>query len=362
MCSISLCMIVKNEEKDLERCLNSVKNIVDEIIIVDTGSNDKTKEIAMRYSAKVFDYKWNDNFSDARNYGIRQATKDWILWMDADEELRCSSKKGLKKHIKRGEVDVIAVKMLHLYDSEDLIDKQYYISYGHRLFSNKKGLQFDGAIHEKLMIKEGHSIQLSNQLQIIHHGYRREYLIKKSLRNLKLIIHEKEMGNEDPWMDYYLASELFHIGEYKKALIFIDNSIIQFLNLGLLPPSLIYRLKYEILLLSDHYETTEKGVRLIIEQYPDYVDLHFIHGVLLYRMDRFEDAISKFEYCTQLGEDNSNYLIKAGSGSFAALYYMGECYLRLEDRRKANELFNKSLEIHPEYHAAKDKLNLTNNL
>lgn len=358
MCSISLCMIVKNEEKDLERCLNSVKDIVDEIIIVDTGSNDKTKEIAMRYSAKIYDYKWNDSFSDARNYGIRQATKDWILWLDADEELQCSSKKGLKKHIELGEVDVIAVKMFHLYDSEDLVDKQYYISCGHRLFRNQIGLQFEGAIHEKLMVKENQSIQLSNQLLIIHHGYRREYLIKKSLRNLKLLIREKEMGNEDPWMDYYLASELFHLGEYKKALIFIDNAIIKFLNLGILPASLIYRLKYEILLLSDNYETIEKGVRLAIEQYPDYVDLHFIHGILLYRMNRFEDAIRKFAYCTQLGEDNANYLIKVGSGSFVAFYYMGECYLRLEDSEKAKESFHKSLEIHPKYQAAKEKLNL----
>ena len=83
--TISLCMIAKNEEKYLEQCLRSVKDIVDEIIIVDTGSTDKTKEIAKKFNAKIFDFKWVDDFSAARNESIRHATKDWILVLDADE-------------------------------------------------------------------------------------------------------------------------------------------------------------------------------------------------------------------------------------------------------------------------------------
>lgn len=85
--SLSLCMIVKNEENTLSRCLESVKDIVDEIILVDTGSTDSTVEIAESYGAKIFFYKWDNSFANARNYSLSKASKDWILIMDADDEL-----------------------------------------------------------------------------------------------------------------------------------------------------------------------------------------------------------------------------------------------------------------------------------
>lgn len=85
--TLSVCIITKNEEKNISRCLESIKNIADEIIVVDTGSTDKTVEIANKYESKVSFHKWNNDFSDARNASIKKATKDWILFLDADEEL-----------------------------------------------------------------------------------------------------------------------------------------------------------------------------------------------------------------------------------------------------------------------------------
>lgn len=85
MVTISLCMIVKNEQDVIARCLNSVKDIVDEIIIVDTGSTDNTKEIIKNYTDIIFDFQWGDYFSSARNYSFSKATKDFILWLDADD-------------------------------------------------------------------------------------------------------------------------------------------------------------------------------------------------------------------------------------------------------------------------------------
>ena len=87
MQSISLCMIVKDEQDVLKRCLESVKNIVDEIIIVDTGSTDNTIEIAKEYTHKIYHLKWENDFAKARNYSLSKATKDYILWLDADDYL-----------------------------------------------------------------------------------------------------------------------------------------------------------------------------------------------------------------------------------------------------------------------------------
>ena len=95
MITISLCMIVKNEEDTLARCLDTVQDIVDEINIVDTGSTDRTKEIAKKYTSRIFDYPWNDSFSDARNESFKHATKDYILYLDADDVLLEPDRKKL---------------------------------------------------------------------------------------------------------------------------------------------------------------------------------------------------------------------------------------------------------------------------
>ncbi|PET44572.1 glycosyltransferase family 2 protein, partial [Bacillus cereus] len=88
MITISLCMIVKNEEHTLARCLDSIANIPDEIIIIDTGSTDNTKKIAATYTKHIFDFQWCNDFSQARNYSFQQATQEYILWLDADDILQ----------------------------------------------------------------------------------------------------------------------------------------------------------------------------------------------------------------------------------------------------------------------------------
>src|SRR5579884_2195452 len=84
---VSLCMIVRNEESNLPSCLELIREIVDEIIVVDTGSTDKTKEVAANLGAKVFDFPWKDSFASARNESLRHATGEWIFWMDADDRM-----------------------------------------------------------------------------------------------------------------------------------------------------------------------------------------------------------------------------------------------------------------------------------
>ena len=87
MITVSLCMIVKNEEKILERCLSCLADLMDEVIIVDTGSTDRTKQIASKYTDKIYDFQWEDDFSAARNFAFSKATGDYIYSADADEVL-----------------------------------------------------------------------------------------------------------------------------------------------------------------------------------------------------------------------------------------------------------------------------------
>ena len=109
---ISLCLIVKNEEDVLQRCLESVENIVDEIIIVDTGSTDQTKEIAQKFHAKIYDFEWIDDFAAARNYSFAQATKDFIMWMDADDYFTLENQNKLLELKENTSTDVNIINLI----------------------------------------------------------------------------------------------------------------------------------------------------------------------------------------------------------------------------------------------------------
>ena len=147
MISISLCMIVRYEEYILERCLKSVVTLVDEIIIVDTGSIDKTKLIARKYNAKIYDYKWKNNFSDARNYSFSKATKEFILWLDADDiliEKDINKLKILKENIST-DIDVVIMNYI-IETRED--DTPSITIYRERLIKKERNYCWVEPIHE----------------------------------------------------------------------------------------------------------------------------------------------------------------------------------------------------------------------
>ena len=160
--TISLCMIAKNEEKWIEQCLSSVKDIADEIIIVDTGSADKTKDIAKKYNAKIFDFKWLDDFSAARNESIKHATKDWILVLDADETFEKKDLNKIRNTIENSKdaagfafeqrsyiKNFFEGAVKNNSDFELLKAYPFYISnFLVRLFRNRIGLYFRHKVHE----------------------------------------------------------------------------------------------------------------------------------------------------------------------------------------------------------------------
>jgi len=151
MITISLCMIVKNEEDVIARCLNSVKDIVDEIIIVDTGSTDNTKEIVKGFTNKVFDFNWINNFSAARNYSYSKATKSYILWLDADdvmlEEDRVKFKK-LKQNFDKT-IDFLMLKYNVGFDAQGNVNFSYFRE---RLSKRSGRYSWHEPVHEYLQM------------------------------------------------------------------------------------------------------------------------------------------------------------------------------------------------------------------
>lgn len=360
MCTISLCMIIKNEENNIRRCLESAIPLIDELIIVDTGSSDNTKKICESFNAQIYDYTWSDNFSDARNYCISKASSDWILWLDADEELIITNIKNIKDGLTQSSADIYTVQIKHPMDFEFEKNNNYYISYHQRLFRNRCGFYFRGSIHETLINDDMEKFRNSAIIEsiIVHHyGYLDDRSIDKSLRNIKLLLKEKELQPDNPWTDYHIAAELYRLKDINRAFTMINKSIAGFIAHNLLPPALAYKLKYDILSNYGNQENTLIGINKSIELYPDYVDLYFYKGFILYNLRLYKEAIKTFQKCIILGEFNPKYLIQSGTGSFRAYYYIGKCYEQLDKKDFAKESFRQSLLSNPGYRPALEQLN-----
>jgi len=229
-------MIIKNEEKFLEQCLNSVKGIVDEIIIVDTGSTDKTKDIAKKFNAKIINFKWIDDFSAARNESIKHATKDWILVLDADETLDEEGLKQITELINGKENDAFMLLQKNYtneYSIAGFVNEEHkknnttyagwYGSFIARLFRNKKGYKFEGTVHElaepSIESKKG-KIAATN-IVVHHYGNSDPDIIKKK-KQYYLELCKKKAGQRKD------ASSYFELGILYKENNDFDNAIKSF--------------------------------------------------------------------------------------------------------------------------------------
>lgn len=216
MIGISLCMIVKNEERVLARCLNSALRAADEIIIVDTGSTDKTKQIASKYSNRIFDFEWCDDFSAARNFAFSKAEQDYVLWLDADDVILPTELEkliDLKRHTEKG---VNAFYMRYNTAFDELGNPTFWF-YRERLIKNNAGLKWQGRVHEAIACPQ--PVEYCN-IAVTHKSVKTEY------SNRNLLIYEKQLALGEPFSprdEFYYGRELFYNKHYEKAISVIEK-------------------------------------------------------------------------------------------------------------------------------------------
>lgn len=209
-------MIVKNEEAVLERCLTSVQNLADEIIIVDTGSCDRTKEIAKKFTDKVYDFVWIDDFSAARNFAFSKAKNDYLMWLDADDvieetdlKLFLEVKSGLD-----GKTDVIFAKYNVAYCTDGTPS---YCYYRERIIKNCIAARFDGFIHEAVT-------PFGNTRFVEAAVSHRKAEGTDPTRNLKIFEKNIKAGKTlSPRLRYYYGRELMYNGKQKKAITVLEK-------------------------------------------------------------------------------------------------------------------------------------------
>jgi len=209
-------MIVKNEERHIARCLDSVAGLVDEIIIVDTGSTDRTVEIASNYTSKIFSYQWKDDFSDARNNSFSKASMDYCMWMDADDILETVERdKFLQlKQSLSAEVDIVMMKYHTLFDEEGRPSFTYFRE---RWIRNSAQYRWVGAVHE--VIPPNGKVIYSD-IAISHKK------IGAGNPNRNLRIYQKMIADGktlEPRHQYYYGRELYYHKQYEEAVSVLEQ-------------------------------------------------------------------------------------------------------------------------------------------
>lgn len=208
---LSLCMIVKDEEARLGTCLASVKDAVDEIVILDTGSTDGTKAVARRYTDRVYDYVWKDDFADARNASFSYAIKPYILWLDADDVLEPGEAEKLRALKARldGHVDAVMLPYHYAFGPDG---RPSLVFERERIVRRAAGFAFEGVVHEAMAVG-GHV--LHEDVVIRHTG---QHGARSNRRNLSIYETWLSRGRELSARDwYYYARELKSAGEIERA-------------------------------------------------------------------------------------------------------------------------------------------------
>ena len=206
---ISVCMIVKNEEEVLKRCLDCVKQFADEIIIVDTGSIDTTKEIAKKYTDKVYDFEWVNDFSKARNFSFKFAKCDYIMWLDADDFLTQDDILKIN-NLKKTEANC-DVYMLKYEIGFDSLGRANFSYYRERIIKNNGKFFWSGFIHE--------AIPVCGKVEYLDIAikHKRKQKTDKT-RNLNIYLNQIKNGATlTPRDRFYFAREYFYNGKYTKA-------------------------------------------------------------------------------------------------------------------------------------------------
>ncbi len=353
-------MIVKDEENYLQDCLESIKNIVDQIVIVDTGSKDRTVEIAQKYGAEIYNFEWCDDFSAARNESIKYANTDWILWLDADERLIPESQKEIKKLLKK-ENNTVLYKIQ--INSAMKNSAGVRLSSAHRLFNNNHGIYFTGKIHEQISesaAKLGGEERESN-LIIRHLGYdlSGEDQTKKNNRNLKLLEKMVKTDSQNGYINYTLAQQYSLNEEWHKSLKYYEkafrlNQFDKQMRVSLLNT------------MSEAYLKTEKYQKIIplCEESIELEPLQVGGYYMLYRLaDVLKDEKTAVKWLELLLEKNrilSSQIKKISTDVLIdekrIIFALAEKYKKIGNLDKAIVCFQKFQQMEPDRIEASEKL------
>ncbi|WP_164821810.1 glycosyltransferase family 2 protein [Paenibacillus koleovorans] len=338
---ISLCMIVKDEAAHLSRCLRSVWGAVDEIVVVDTGSADETVAIAEDFGARVIHQTWKGDFAIARNTGVERAAGEWILFMDADEELELAHKDALRELVRQPGVEGFFLQ-IHNYigraprkggvEAEAVVERSEGATINPvlRLFRNRPGHRFEGRIHEQIAaaicrVTPGAAFQITDVI-LHHYGYRQEDVLRKDKvkRNMELLQAALADEPDNAFYMYNLGVEFLRLGQaaqarlqFRRAIELVDPYTCSFAHL-------LYKYEVRSLQALGHGEGAREATLAGLALYPEYTDLWQYRAACEMALGLRLQAKRSLLEALRLGPAPAGYHTEQGIGTYQSAYTLGQ--------------------------------------
>jgi tetratricopeptide (TPR) repeat protein len=353
--TLSLVMIVKDEEEMLPGCLAAVSGAVDEMIVVDTGSTDRTVEIAESFGATVVHFPWNGSFADARNVSLDNATSDWVLYLDADEHMIPEDAGQLRGLLGRTWREAFYLVETNYTGGDDSGSSVAHLAL--RLFRNRPEYRFEGRVHEQktqtmpTYLPERFE---TTPIRMRHYGYLKSRIgaREKSQRNIELLQQEAR-ETPGPFIDFNLGSEYIALGEFARARSFLDRAWHSLRE----DPSWTMKGYAPMLAARVVQAQRESGdstaARTTIAEglaaYPEHTELVLQQALCALGERHLDEAAELAERCLALGDAPARYGATVGAGTYLARCMLAEVRTAQGRPDEAEEQYRSSLEEYPDY-------------
>jgi len=350
--TISLCMIVRDEEAHIADCLDSVRPYVDEMIVVDTGSRDRTAEIARSLGAKVIESSWRDSFSAARNVSLDHAASDWIFWMDADDVLPAESGEALRKAVESAKEAVLGfVGQVHCPAApgeygETVVDHV-------KLFRNRPDLRFELRIHEQILsaIRRAGGEIARAPICVIHAHYDQSPAgqQRKRARDKQLLALDLQERPEHPFVHFNAGMTALHDREMDRAVEHLRRSI----ELAA-PPESHVRKAYALLASAHRAQGDESEAKQVCERglrlFQDDAELLFQLGVTCHHIGDLDSAaVALGRLASGQGRTGNLASVDSGILSFKARHNLAAVYQDMNRRDQAERLWRQVMQERPDF-------------
>lgn len=346
---VTACVLVRDEEEVIDRCIASLIDVVEEIVVVDTGSVDQTIQRVQRYPVRLHHFQWTNDFSQARNFAIQHAKQPFIFMIDADEVLEKESVLIFREFIVKKPVVPATVNIRSIVNEQTSVNSNIT-----RIFPNNSDYRYRGAVHEQLCF-QGVTLESTvfSGVKLVHDGYQKSKIKnkKKIDRNISLLQDQLRLEPESIYLRFQLGQTLYVYQKYDEAIGYFDEAIRLLSKERSIPKyiSTLFLSYGYCLFYNKDFNALDMLLKDAVDFFPDYTDLYFLYGLSL--IERKEASLlvnikEAFEYCLHLGEiTDGSYESVEGVGSYRALYNLGVYFEAANQKSEAGMYYAKSAEL-----------------
>ncbi|OGC09546.1 hypothetical protein A2246_06955 [candidate division WOR-1 bacterium RIFOXYA2_FULL_37_7] len=345
---LSVCMIVKNEEKVLEKTLPLLAKKVDEIVLVDTGSTDNTIEIAKKLGAKIHTFSWIDDFSAARNESLKHALGDWIIWVDADEFINEKTLDTLRQILEKSDKEAY---YLPIYQAQFGTEEGSRFYSRLKVFKNNKGIHFGRSFNEQVYAASGELLkgEFLQDIKVFHWGkdLGEEKAKEKKERNFRILKEALQKDQNDFHCHFLLANNYFDVGD--KTTAFSEYSTV--VSIAPKDPiSVVSRMRMSKMLMEQSkYAQAFETLKEVIALEPFNAEAYNMMGVIYLFTKQTKDAIHVFEHASKLSPPKNalnGFNIK--DYTYFPHFYLGSAYLMGQKKQDALREFTIAYDFYPD--------------